>query len=490
MDYLRPFFASLRHPLRFRALKTMKEKFLLILTDEAIILYKGLSKTVYLFKEKTAEVQAELKNFLSHFPKVPLYLLLDRNPQELREEELPPLWLWDQWRLIYHKKQRWVSQGEMYGYQFFKQDKRSYLQWVSISRNDPLSGWLSWIKSLPNPFVGVYFIPLEAGIFMQKHHASHEDYGLLIHTLASAKTHHLIFKGKRLLLSRPFSGEEDLKSSLHFLSRSFPDIHEKIQVFNLNPQVYLNLSQNIKVLDPDSFIHFLTVQKATTLSLKINTLAPSLWFKRGLHFAFLLSFFLTIFLIYQGIEYQTATQAEESKIAFLKTQLQLSPNYHAEPLVPAKAGIISASKENPKHPRESGNQDDTREVTEVELRKSIKKNIEKQRAAISHYHYLQSQEKDFFLVLTKLSAVLEKHHLSLESFIWDDKAFEIVFFLPNHKTIDLSEHIRNLLRSFSQAFPKSHLHILEGPFKSGAHETYKYPPEFPYPRARLRLELP
>lgn len=460
MDYLRPFFASLRHSLRFRALKTMKEKFLLILSDEAIILYKGLSKKVYLFKENTEEVQAELKNFLSHFPKIPLYLLLDRNPQELREEELPLLWPWDQWRLIYHKKQRWVSQGELYGYHFFKQDKKNYLQWVSISRNDPLVGWLSWIKSIPNPFVGVYFVPLEAGIFMQKHHALHEDYGLLIYTLASPKTHHLVFKGKRLLLSRPFSGEEDLKSSLHFLSRSFPDIHEKIQVLNLNPDISLKLSKNIRLMDSDRFIHFLMAQKPSALSLKIPISAHRTWLERSDLIAFLLSLFLTIFLIYQGIEYQTATQAEEFKIAFLKRQLQLSQNYHAEPSVPAKAGI------------------------------SIKKNIEIQRIAISHYHHLQSREKDFFLTLIKLSAVLEKHHLRLESFVWDDKAFEIVFTLPNHKMIDLSELFKNLLRSFSQAFPKSHLHIIEAPFKSGADEIYKYPPELPYPLARLRLEFP
>jgi hypothetical protein len=36
----------------------------------------------------------------------------------------------------------------------------------------------------------------------------------------------------------------------------------------------------------------------------------------------------------------------------------LPPECHAEPLVPAKAGIISASKEIPKHPREGGDQDD------------------------------------------------------------------------------------------------------------------------------------
>lgn len=427
----------------------MKEKFLLILMNEELILYKDLRKKVYVLKENIEEIRAELRNFFSSSPKIPLYLLIDPNPQELREEELPPLWLWDQLRLLYHKKQHWASHGKLYGYHFLKQDKKTYLQWISLAQNDPLIGWLSWIKSLPNPFLGVYFVPLEAGAFIQKHHTSPDDYGMLIYTLSSSKTRHAIFKGRRLLLSRSFSGEEDLKSSLHFLSRTSPDIHKKIQVFNLNHDISLKLTKEIKLVAPDSFIHFLTHQKPTTLSLKINTSIHGVWFERSVLTTFILSFFLTGLLIHQGIEYQIATRAEEAKIALLQIQLR------------GRALFLK------------------------------NKDVRKQRAALVHYQRLRSPKKDLFFTLKKFSPLLGQYHVKLENFIWDDgQNFEIRFSLPNHKDKTLSSLFNSLLMSFHQVFPKSHVQVLEAPFKSSSHETYKHPTEHSHPIAHIRLELP
>ena len=427
----------------------MKEKFLLILMDEEIILYKGLNKKVYLFKEDTEKIQAELENFISQSPKIPLYLFIDRNHQDLREDTLPPLWIWDQVRLIYHKKQLCSAQEALYGYHFFKQDKKNYLQWVNVSKNDPLIDWLSWIKSVPNPFLGVHFVSLEAGCFIKTSLPSLHDYTMLIYSLSSSKTRHVIFKGKRLLLSRPFSGEDDLKSSLHFLSRTYPEIHEKIQVLNSHHNISLKLAKGIRLVSPDSFIHFLTVQKPTTLSLKIDTSAHNLWLKRSALFTFFLSFFVTVLLIYEGIDHQTAAQDEESKIILLKTQLQ-----------------------------------DRRVLLN-------NKDIEKQRSALAHYQHLQAQQKDPFLILKKLYPLLEHHHIVLENFIWEDRqAFEILFSFPNYKANHISNLFNALLISFHQAFPKSHVQVLEGPFKSSSHETYKYPVELSQPIAHIRLELP
>lgn len=444
MGNLRSFFASLRHLFRFRILK-MREKVLIILMDEEIILYKGLSKKTYSVKDNIKDIQGELQKFMAISPQVPFCLLLDRNHQELREESLPPLWLWDQLRLLYHKKQHWKSQGELYGYRFFKQDNHHYLQWVAISKSDPLRDWISWSQSVPNPFLGVYFVPFEAGVFIQKHSSFQNGYGMLIYALSTTKIHHTIFKGRRLLFSRSFSGEEDLKSSLHFLSRTYPDIHEKIQVFNLSPKISLQTSKSITTLHPNHFLHFLTTQKPTTLFLNISTSIQSLWLKRMALMTFLLSLPLTGRDIYIGMEHQLSRQEEESKIAFFQSRLCLIN----------------------------------------------KKDTEKKKSALTHYQYIQSQQESPFPILTKLSPLIEQHHVKLKKLIWEDgKSLELIFAFPTQDGKHLFKLFKILLASLQHAFPQGHIEVLEAPWGSSVKETYKYPPVLPLPIAHLRLALP
>lgn len=368
----------------------MKEKFLLILMDEEVILHQGLSKKTYLLKDKIKEIQGELKKFMELSPQIPLYVLLDRSLQEVREEILPPLWLWDRWRLLYHKKQHWRSQKEVYGYRFFKQGTKLYLQWISISQKDPLQDWFSWVHSLPHPCLGVYFVSLEAGVFLQKHITSQEGYGMLIYALSATKTRHVIFQGKRLLFSRPFTGEEDLKSSLHFLSRTYPEIHERIQIFNLNPTILLPIPENSTALDSFEFLHFLRNKKPSTLSLYLNPLHHRPWLKRTALIISLFSLCLSGWLIHQGTQDKHDTHKEVANIALLKTQLG------------KQTDLLSPNERN------------------------------KKKSAIANYLKLRSQTKDPFLILKKLSLLLENQPVKLEKFIWEEgRHLEMVFAFPN-----------------------------------------------------------
>lgn len=51
----------------------------------------------------------------------------------------------------------------------------------------------------------------------------------------------LFLKKKRLLMARLFYSKDDFQAALHFLSRKFPDIHEKLQIYSVNSKTdFLN----------------------------------------------------------------------------------------------------------------------------------------------------------------------------------------------------------------------------------------------------------
>ncbi|MBA3813089.1 MAG: hypothetical protein H0X26_01135 [Alphaproteobacteria bacterium] len=425
----------------------MREKFILLLTDDEIILYKGAKNHTYGLAEGIESLQSELKNVLSLSPKVPLCLLIDRNHQDIREEQLPALMLWDRLRLLSHKREEWTSQGEFHGYHFFKQGGQSFLQWVNITQNDPLTPWFLWIKSLSNPLEGALFVSLEAGRFLKKYCPSTDNYHVIIYK-TSQRIRYAIFKDKRFLLCRPFSGEEDLRTSLHFLSRLYPDIHEKLQVLNLIKEISLTLPHIITLPDPSTFINFLSHQTRGTLSLNIKTSSQNQWIGRVIKFIFICSLLLTGIFVHQSLEYKQETDILCSKMGELKRQIQ-------------RRKVLLKNK-----------------------------NVLLLQSALAHYHYLQSQLQLPFKTLEILGSVLDKHRLRLQSLIWlSEKSFdmEISFFMPGDKNGSLADAFNDLLFSLAKAFPKSQIQVIEAPFKSGPHETYEYPSSLCPPVAHLRI---
>jgi len=429
----------------------MRERFILFLTEDEIILHKDSSKKVYSFSDNLEKIQAELKKRVSLSPKTPLCLFIDRNHQDVRDEQLPPLMLWDRLRLLSHKKEGWTSQEKFHGYQFFKQDGKSFLQWINITQNDSLISWISWIKSLSNPLHGVFFVSLEAEKFLKKHFPSSHHYQMLIYKISSHKIRYVIFKGRRLLLLRPWSGEEDLRTSLHFLSRLYPDIHEKLHVLNLLNEIPISFPDAITLPDPQAFIDFLISQKRASCALNIDSSSQNQWVIRGIQFVCYSFLALASFSVYQSLHYQKETRALLSKTEVLKGRIQ-----HKKALLKNK------------------------DVIQL-------------RVALDHYYHLNSQMRDPFKVLETLSLALKKNHLRLENLIWNygqTIEVEIGFFMQNHNESTLSNQFYTLLSSLSTLFPNSHIQIMEAPFKSGSHETYKYPLDLSLPMARIRIVQP
>jgi hypothetical protein len=101
------------------------------------------------------------------------------------------------------------------------------MRWIHLPQHDPGVSWISFVKARSGD---VFFVALEGERFFKKQFPSSKGYHMLLYSSPSQKIRHMIFKGKRLLLTRASEREEDIKSSLHFLSRTHADIHETLEV--------------------------------------------------------------------------------------------------------------------------------------------------------------------------------------------------------------------------------------------------------------------
>lgn len=434
----------------------MKEKLLLVLTDNEVILYEmlhalPLRDRSFSLKKGIESVQTELQSMLSATPHIPVRLYIHRNQQDVREEQIPALFLWDRIRFITHKREAWISQGRFYGYHIFKQEGKSYLQWSNISQNDSLNSWILWILSLSNPIEGIFFISLEAGKFLKKYFSSISDYLVLIYKMNSHNIHHVIFKGKRLLLFRPLAREEDLRSSLHFLSRTYQDIHEKLHILNLCKEFSVNIPHITTLPDPQELIRFLSLQKRPSLSFNAYPLSHPLWIKRGCAALLISCFFVIGLLIYSGLSYKKDNKILLSEIQKIKSKIDNNKN------------LLK-----------------TRDASKL-------------RSALAHYNYIKSHKRNPLKEFEKLSIALRKYNIRLENLIWTydgSENLEISFDIPEYKKIILEEKFNEILFSLKHLFPDAHIQIIEGPFKSSTHETYTYPLERSSPCVQLRIMLP
>ncbi len=429
----------------------MKKKFLLYLTDEEVTLYKGANEKLYTCKENLKDAQQQLQNVLSNSPKVSLRLLIDRNHQSIQEEKLPFLLPWDRMRFLSHKKAEWQTQGGYVGFHFFKQKREAYFRWVHVSQKDSLISWLSWVKSLPNPSGGIFFVPLEAGIFLKKTLSVSNNYQMILYPLSSAGMRHVIFKGNRLLLSRLSQGEEDLKSSLHFLSRTYPDIHESLDVLSLIKETPSFLP-HVKILsDPQALLSFLSAQKRPSLSFSQSSSSSLLRLRVAAGVALLSMLFLTGYNVYQGLDYKRKVLTLSPEIGFLKDRVR----------------YLNSLLKNT--------------------------NVPTLRTASEHYHYLRARPLNPIEAFEKLSFLLKKQEIHLENLRWlHGQKLEIMMSLVMEDKIGepLATHFERFLLACKDLFPKSQIHVIKGPFNSSIREIFKTPSPTSLPLAQIKIIFP
>lgn len=429
----------------------MGEKFLLYLSDEGIILSKNPHEILHRSTATFADARQNLDDILSTAPKIPLRLLIDRSHQDIREEKIPLLRPWDRIRFISHKKAEWQSQGGVAGFQFLRQDKETYFRWIHLPQNDSLIPWLLWAESLANPSEGVFFVPLESGTFLKNNLPLSSRYQMILYPVRSSETRHVIFKGNRLLLSRMAHGEESLKSSLQFLSRNYPDIHENTHVLSLIDEIP-NLLPHVKRLpDSQALLSFISTLKHPSLVLTKPTSSKRLWVLAGAVIALLTTLLFTGLNAYQGIHYKTKTLTLLPEIEVLK----------------AREHDLTALLGD--------------------------KDVSALRLGSDHYRHLKSLIKNPLETIEKLAVLLKTHQIRLENLRWHHgQELEMImsFLMEDRMRETLAERFESFLTSARDEFPGSQIEVLEGPFNSSTHEIFKSPSHSSHPLAQVRILFP
>lgn len=272
--------------------------------DGEAILYNQSLEKVCTLPAIFEEARSILKNHIKS--KVSLTFLIDQTYQDIQEDKLPSLLPWDLLRLLYYKKTNCIAQGGYGGFRFFRQDKETYLRWIHIPKKDSRNDWLFYVFD----HIGqVFFVPFEGRSFLNCNFPSSKKYQLLSYSLPSKKIRHVVFQGNRILLSRLSEGEEEIKSSLHFLSRSYPDLYDNIDTINLDEKRTSSYSHNL--------IEYMASQKKSSFSLHPLAFSKILWLRR------VMGSFLSLLVLWMGIEIYESFDFKKKNISLLADNTSL-----------------------------------------------------------------------------------------------------------------------------------------------------------------------
>lgn len=429
----------------------MKMNFLLLLTDNTAIIYNQDYKNVLTCEGNFEETKEPIASFLRDFPRVSFHLLIDLKTNFIHEDRLPSLYPWDLIRYIFHKKNEGKSKNSFFASSLLKQDKISYLRWIHVPQNDTLHPWLLWFEAFPKSAGKVFFVPLEIEGLLKKQQPPLSPYQVLFYSLSPQTQSYVIFEKKRLLLVRLFHSKDDFQAALHFLSRKFPDIHEKLQIYSVNSKTDFLNSQVIKLNEPNYLLKYFFSQKKPSLKIQRRFYLSQSWIRTSI-----LSFiaFLTLMngiLLYQAYDYKNKLPRVEAHSKALKLHIET-------------------------------------------LKKDLgEQNILSLQKAINAYSFLKSENSFSFKIFEKLALLLKNKPLKLDALTLKyGKGLEILLdiSMKQEAVQELVKAFDHLLLSCKTIFPQGQVDVLEAPLNSGPHETFKSSLTSPLPLTKIRILLP
>jgi hypothetical protein len=413
-----------------------KDKYLIYLMDGEAILYNQSFEKVCTLPATFEEAEIILNNYLKS--KIYISLLIDQNHQDIQEEKLPPLFPWDLLRLLHYKKASCAVLGGYGGFQFFRQNKETYLRWVHIPEKDARTHWISWTL---NHSGQVSFAALEGRNFLNHSFPSPKKYQLLSYSLPSQKIRHVVFQGKRILLSRLPQGEEEVKSSLHFLSRPHPDVYDDIDIINLDEKGVPSY--------PYGLIEYIASQRKSSFCLHHLLMSKSLWIRKGM------GGFLSLLLLWMGVEVYESFDFKQKNVSLLSDNMFL------------------------------------KRTTEVSLLPS--KDTPLFHRAVDQFTFLKFYLHDPLKDFEQLAQALKAHPIHLESLIWsfnNHREITLSLSMEGETQNSLPEHFETLLSSLRDHFPKCQIQVIQAPYNSSPHETYKSSSEDSRPLVTLQVKFP
>lgn len=427
----------------------MKEKYIIFLTDTVVYFYEeSLDEHKYLEKN----FEKALKDAQSHVnvhSNTQLTLLIDRSTKELQEEKLPRLLLWDYVRFRVHKKNEFKQRKGYTLFHLFKTRGETFFRSLHIPQNDPLYSWISWFNSLKRVRKKTIFIPTEIPKFLKKNLTPPKKYQLITYSVSENEVRHSIYTGPRLLASRTSSDNEAYKSSLHYLSRKFPDIYDSLSMLFLNKNAAEKFEDEKTNVNTKSFLTFMSELKKPSIKFETSTRNKIVYLYIGL--LSLLSF--GVYFSHQGLDYKRRTENMLKKIEVNSRKLQ----------------NLSSSLQ--------------------------KQNRGLLRKGLSAFQWLKRMNKSPLEKLESISSLFQADSRQLQSFVWKNHhstlsmRFDILLKYQSHE--NLSNHSKAILSSLKATFPTGKIQILNEPFNSGPSEIYSvYSTDESPPKLRIKVVFP
>ena len=147
-------------------------KFVLFLGDEgAILVYlqgKKVLRRLFASSPEPANTRSLLEA-LSVDPKAPVTMLIDMMDQSFVRQTLPPVTQFSVSKLIKRRLDRDFAADDIKGAIILGREKGGRKDWnymmVSLANTHLLNKWVELIAERPNPFGGIYLLPIEAELY-------------------------------------------------------------------------------------------------------------------------------------------------------------------------------------------------------------------------------------------------------------------------------------------------------------------------------------
>jgi len=236
-----------------------KKKFVLTIGDDGVVLsfFSGgkLKERLFAASPNSAEAQA-IATLCKRRAETPLYVLVDILDQAYVQHMLPPVSSFTINSLIKRKLNKDFAPNDIKAAIKFGRAQKARKDWIymfaSVHNVPPFSEWLEMALEFPNPFAGIYLLPLEAELTVrdldkasegQKRDKTAQWKMLIAHNRVGGMRQ-IIFRNYKLVLTRinqpvgdstpeVLAGniEQDLLSTIEFIRRVGFDEKEGLELF-------------------------------------------------------------------------------------------------------------------------------------------------------------------------------------------------------------------------------------------------------------------
>ncbi len=190
-----------------------KRRFVLSVGDEGAILtlINGAKLELRLFAN--APTSPDLAKTLASNPTIPVYILVDVLDQAYLQHTLPPVSPLNIGKLVARRLEKDFAEQDIKAAIKLYREKSGRKDWnylfVSVNNIPPFSDWIEAVVEAPNPFGGIYLLPIEAEGFLKKLSATNLPKGekqppwqVLVSHNRVGGFRQIVFKNNKVLFTR------------------------------------------------------------------------------------------------------------------------------------------------------------------------------------------------------------------------------------------------------------------------------------------------